>query len=188
MERSLTVLLPVHNAQATLRQTILEILEVLPELTPRFDVLIADDGSTDATTEIAAELARDYPQIRVVCRGRQMGRDAVIRQALDGVCGEVVLLWDAAGGVPIDGVHQLWHSAAGQSSVTSPVYQGGMRRLLHRAASLSGQGGYRLMERSAMAPPKPADARSRPWWVEPAQSQPRIPNFLARLKRFALEE
>jgi len=187
LERSLTVLLPVHNAQATLWETIHEILEVLPELTRRFDILIVDDGSTDATGEIAAELSRDYPQIRVVYHGRQAGRDTVIRQALNGMCGEVVLLWDAAGGVPIDGVHHLWHAAA-QQSVTAPVYQGGIRHLLRRAAGPKPLGGYRLMERSALAPPQMTDARPRPWWVEPSQPRPRVPKFLARLKRFALEE
>ena len=37
-----------------------EILDVLPELTRRFDVVIIDDGSTDATAEVGQELAYYY--------------------------------------------------------------------------------------------------------------------------------
>ena len=38
------------------------LLEVLPELTPRWDVLVMDNGSTDATVEVAHELVGRYPQ------------------------------------------------------------------------------------------------------------------------------
>ena len=56
MERSLTALLPVRNAEATLLETVAEWLDVLPELTSRLELVIIDDCSSDATIEIADEL------------------------------------------------------------------------------------------------------------------------------------
>ncbi len=65
MNQSLSVLLPVHNAQATLESDVATILDVLPELSRDFDVVIIDDASTDATWEIAEDLACRYPQITI---------------------------------------------------------------------------------------------------------------------------
>ena len=65
---SLSVLLPVKNAQATLAATVQEILDVAADLSEQFELLIIDDGSSDATSEIATELTQNYPQVRAVCQ------------------------------------------------------------------------------------------------------------------------
>ena len=92
MERSLTVLMPVQDAQATLTETVEEVLNVASELTDRFELLIIDDGSADATSEIVHELARHYPQVRSVRHSKPMGRDAALRTGLAQSRGEVVFV------------------------------------------------------------------------------------------------
>ena len=82
MERSLTVLLPVQDAQATLTETVEEILDLAAELTDRFELLIIDDGSADATNEIAHELTRHYPQVRSLRHATPQGHDAAVRTGL----------------------------------------------------------------------------------------------------------
>jgi glycosyltransferase involved in cell wall biosynthesis len=64
--RSLSVLLPVHNVQSSLTRSVHEILDVLAELTGRFELVIVDEGSTDGTWDVARELAQLYPQIRLL--------------------------------------------------------------------------------------------------------------------------
>ena len=56
MRRSLSVLLPVKDAQATLIDSVHEILDVVTDSRDPFEVIIIDDGSTDATCEVAHEL------------------------------------------------------------------------------------------------------------------------------------
>ena len=51
--KSLTVVLPVYNGESRLRKSVNEILELASELTSKFGVLIIDDGSNDATNEVA---------------------------------------------------------------------------------------------------------------------------------------
>ena len=94
MKRSLSVFLPVHNGQAGLEANVSGILEVLPELARRFELLIIDDGSTDATAEIAYELSLRYPQVSFVRHPLAFGLPESIQTGLDASSGEVVIVHD----------------------------------------------------------------------------------------------
>lgn len=94
MQRSLSVLLPVKDAQATLIDSVHEVLDVVTDSKDPFEVIIIDDGSTDATIEVAHELACHYPQIRVVRHRTSQGREAAIRSGLQRSRGDVVVLRD----------------------------------------------------------------------------------------------
>jgi glycosyltransferase involved in cell wall biosynthesis len=104
----LSVLLPVRDAQSTLAATVLEILDILPELTPRFELIVIDDGSKDATFEVADDLEALYPQIRVVRHAKPLGHSAAIRTGLRLSSGEVIFLRDHAGELALDEVRKLW--------------------------------------------------------------------------------
>lgn len=98
MQRSLSVLLPVKDAQTTLNASVHEVLDVVADSIDRFELLIIDDGSTDATCEVAHELARHYPQVRVVRHGTPQGREAALRTGLKRSRGEVVVTQDESQG------------------------------------------------------------------------------------------
>jgi dolichol-phosphate mannosyltransferase len=94
VDRSLTILLPVRNAQTTLSDTVTEVLEVACELTDNLELVIVDDGSTDATSEVAHDLTIHYPQVKVCSHGSHMGDAAAIKTGLQHASGEVVVLRD----------------------------------------------------------------------------------------------
>ena len=185
MERSLTVLLPVRDAEATLRGTVQEILDVVAELTRRFDLVIVDDGSTDGTGEVADELARHYPQVRVVHRGRHGPHDAAIRAGAALGRGEVILVRDEASGTPLDGLHQLWHAAASPTaSAVAPPAAKACRGLL-RAKS---RPGFHLIHPQSLATRPPAGAEDREPCPAAPPGKPARPNYLARLKSLSPDE
>ncbi len=92
LNRSLTVLFPVRDAQSTLAATVTEILEMASDLSERFELLIIDDGSSDATSEIARELSRNYPQIRTFRHDKPLGEEATLRAGLAQSRGDVVFV------------------------------------------------------------------------------------------------
>jgi cellulose synthase/poly-beta-1,6-N-acetylglucosamine synthase-like glycosyltransferase len=92
LEGSFTILLPVQDVQATLADTVAEVLEMASDIRGRFELLIIDDGSTDATGEVADELCRHYPQVRVIHHGRPLGREAALRSGLSQSRGQVLIV------------------------------------------------------------------------------------------------
>jgi cellulose synthase/poly-beta-1,6-N-acetylglucosamine synthase-like glycosyltransferase len=92
LNRSVTAFLPVFNQQHRLVERVEALLELLASATPRFDVLIIDDGSTDETAEAAEELTTLYPQVSLVCHGRPRGVEASIQTGLSRCKGDNILV------------------------------------------------------------------------------------------------
>jgi glycosyltransferase involved in cell wall biosynthesis len=63
---SLSVFFPALNDSGTIASMVIRAVKAAAELTPDYEVIVVNDGSTDATAEIADELARTYPHVRVV--------------------------------------------------------------------------------------------------------------------------
>ncbi|MBM4000220.1 MAG: glycosyltransferase [Planctomycetes bacterium] len=76
MNSTLGIVVPVRNAEATLRAQIQELLDILPDVASHFRVVIVDDASSDSTDEIAHELATTYPQVDAVRHDPSLGRSA----------------------------------------------------------------------------------------------------------------
>lgn len=117
MSQSLSILLPVHNAQAELPGMVADLLEVLPELTSRFELLVIDDGSNDATLETADHLAERYPQVRAMRHSSRLGRSRAIRAGLARTSGELVLWCDEGCQLDLRDVHKLWQQRNGFDAV-----------------------------------------------------------------------
>ena len=108
LEKSVSLLFPVHNAQRTLARNVSGVLDILPDLTDRFEVLIVDDGSTDGTDEVAEDLARQYPQVNVVRHDRPRGLAESINTALAHSQGEIVFVPDPQQDFEPEALGQLW--------------------------------------------------------------------------------
>ncbi len=108
MDRSLSALLAVRNVQCTLRTTVFEILDLMSELTSRFELVLVDDCSTDATIEVADELAAVYPQLFVLRHETPLGYWNSLRAALGRSLGECVLFPDEDRVAAWDQIGRLW--------------------------------------------------------------------------------
>lgn len=105
---SLSIVLPVYNAEATLADQVCQLLEMLPDLSAKFEVLVVDDGSTDHTSDLARELERQFPQLRVLRHPRRRGLTAAVQSGLQNTTGEFVLVQDEHEPLSPRDLRRLW--------------------------------------------------------------------------------
>jgi glycosyltransferase involved in cell wall biosynthesis len=86
-----SVVIPIYNERPTLRLAIERVLAVPLEM----ELLCVDDGSTDGSREILAELATERPEVRVFLQPRNMGKGAALRRGIKEATGDYVLIQDA---------------------------------------------------------------------------------------------
>ena len=108
MNDSLSVILPARNCQEQLAAQVAHLLDVLPELTSRFEVLIVDDASTDHTEEVAHELAIEYPQVRIARHEETSGMDQAINTGVRHANGDVILVTENETQINSVELKRLW--------------------------------------------------------------------------------
>ena len=72
----LSIFFPAYNDAGTIASMVLGALDAARALTDDFEVIIVNDGSADSTPKIADELARTYPEVRVVHHPKNRGTAA----------------------------------------------------------------------------------------------------------------
>ena len=80
----LSAVLPAFNEQECIADAVGRLLDVLPGLARRFEVIVVDDGSRDRTGEIADQLARDHPHVRVIHHNPNRGYGAALWSGFTG--------------------------------------------------------------------------------------------------------
>lgn len=110
MKISLSALVPIHNCQATIASLVSHLLEHLAELTNRFELVIIDNGSTDATAEVIADLALLYPQTSRLVLPSYSDWASVVRAGLRHSSGEIVLHRSETCQSGMSGLNGLWQA------------------------------------------------------------------------------
>ncbi|OGO49879.1 MAG: glycosyl transferase [Chloroflexi bacterium RBG_16_64_43] len=86
----LSVVIPVYNEKNTLR----EILRRVQATGLAGEILIVDDGSTDGTRQILADLP-PQPGLRVILHPRNTGKGSAVRTGIQNASGQIILIQDA---------------------------------------------------------------------------------------------
>src|SRR5256885_15683404 len=87
-----SVVAPVFNEAAALPEFIRRLVDVSARLADRYDweFILVDDGSTDASVEIARGLIAAEPRLRVIELRRNFGQTAALQAGLAAASGALV--------------------------------------------------------------------------------------------------
>jgi dolichol-phosphate mannosyltransferase len=92
---SISVVMPAYNEQDALPVSLREAVEALEEMATDWEIIIVDDGSTDATPRILAEWSAREPRIRVLTQSPNQGYSKALIRGFKAAVKDAVFYTDA---------------------------------------------------------------------------------------------
>jgi dolichyl-phosphate beta-glucosyltransferase len=99
----LSLIIPAHNEEARLPDTLKRVLEFASHQEYSMEVLVVENGSQDQTLKIAQEFASIYPGLQVF-QNTQRGKGLAVRQGMLAAQGEYRFMCDVDLSMPVDEV------------------------------------------------------------------------------------
>lgn len=104
-----SVVIPAFNEAERIGQTLTRVLAYLRENSAGSELIVVDDGSTDATSAVSEDALNGAPDIatRLIARSRNQGKGAAVRIGLQEATRPVALFSDADLSTPIEEAPKL---------------------------------------------------------------------------------
>jgi dolichol-phosphate mannosyltransferase len=95
--KTLTVVVPLYNEAACIPELIARLVSLQNTMSDRadVDVILVDDGSTDASALMIMRAAEEYSFLRIIKLSRNFGHQIAITAGLDAATGDYVCIIDA---------------------------------------------------------------------------------------------
>jgi glycosyltransferase involved in cell wall biosynthesis len=92
--KQVSVVFPAYNEVNYLSDAVEKAKQALEGFTDSYEIIIAEDGSTDGTAELAEELAKKDPKVKHIHRDERLGRGKALNNAFRQSSGEVLVYMD----------------------------------------------------------------------------------------------
>jgi len=140
----LSVFFPAYNDSGTIASLVITARQTASRLTPDFEVIVVNDGSADATAQIVDELARTYPDVKVIHHGRNRGYGAALRTGFETATRDLVFYTDGDAQYDPSEMTRLWDALGDdvdlvngyKISRSDPVHRILIGRIYHYTVSL----------------------------------------------------
>jgi len=106
----LSIVIPAYNEEARLPRALERVCDYLVSRglgADQAEIIVVDDGSRDATAQIAQEWARQLPSLRLVSNAQNRGKGYSVRHGMLEARGRVALFTDADLSAPIEEADKL---------------------------------------------------------------------------------
>lgn len=90
----ITAIIPVFNDRPSLEIALGSSVEALSAITPDFEILVAEDGSTDGSTEYVREFEKLDSRVRLLHSDERQGRGRALNRAIREARGSIVCYYD----------------------------------------------------------------------------------------------
>ena len=146
----MSIVVPVYNGAWALENCVDRLVETLERIGRPYEVIIAEDGSTDESYEIALRLSTKYPRVGVVHRAERQGRGTSLSKTFGAARGDVICYMDVDLATDLSHLPKLIHEIQQGADVAtgsrwirgSEVRRGPLRTLL--------SGGFNLLVRALL--------------------------------------
>ena len=90
----ISAVIPVFDDRTSLETAIPESLKVLEGITDSFELIIAEDGSTDGSRELVEEWEKKDPRVRLFHSDERLGRGRALNRAFEYSRGRILCYYD----------------------------------------------------------------------------------------------
>ena len=173
---SLSVVIPCFNEAANLTRLLPRLQQVLGNVTPAWEVILVDDGSTDETSRVLESWSRQRG-FRAIQLSRNFGKEAALTAGVDAAQGEATVIMDADLQHSPDLIPTMlaeWQNgydvvyAVREHRQDESALKRAATRLFYRMVNIGGRfpippdaGDFRLMDRAALDALRRLPERSR---------------------------
>ncbi len=164
---SISCVMPAYNEARNLDSFVPQVLRALHALSDQVELIVVDDGSRDATVQVAKGLSATHPEVVLLRLSRNFGKEAALTAGLAAARGDVVLLMDADGQHPtalLPDMLEKWRAGADvvyavrKTRHDQSSLQAGLTDLFYKLVNWGTRvqipahaGDFRLMDRKVVA-------------------------------------
>jgi glycosyltransferase involved in cell wall biosynthesis len=91
----ISVIVPAYDEAHIIQQTLAELTAVLESSVPHYEIVVVDDGSSDATAGLVAEVAERDPRVRIASYQPNHGKGYALRHGYGVTTGDTVVFFDS---------------------------------------------------------------------------------------------
>lgn len=151
-DKEITLVFPAYNEADRIEQAVLNAREALMSISKSFEIIIAEDGSTDGTREIAERISSENDSVVCIHSNERLGRGGALKRAFRSSKGSILAYLDVDLSTQMNFLEPLIKSirdgydlATGSRMLPESIVQ---RSLLRRLFSRVYNGMVRLLIRS----------------------------------------
>ncbi|MHC1636469.1 MAG: dolichyl-phosphate beta-glucosyltransferase [Candidatus Methanospirareceae archaeon] len=109
-EMEISLVLPAHNAAGRIEEAVKRAKEALAKISHSFEIIIAEDGSSDGTDKIAERIAAEEPSVTHLHSDERLGRGEALRRAFKHAKGKILAYMDVDLSTDIKHLEELINS------------------------------------------------------------------------------
>ena len=91
----ISIIMPAYNEAGFITTSIRETVDAFKTFNVDFEIIVVDDGSTDATFQNAKKLAENFNNITVVQNHKNIGKGYALKKGFEHASGDLVVFLDA---------------------------------------------------------------------------------------------
>lgn len=94
MKKDVSIIVPIYNEEETLPHLLEKVAETMRATKYKWEIICTDDGSSDNSAQVMADLVADYPELKPLYQRRNYGQTAAMQAGFDHAEGEVFVTMD----------------------------------------------------------------------------------------------